>query len=97
MWGRGRQRAGCSCQLQEQLHTSHMQPHTSCTPATFQLYTSHMPVTHQPHIIYTPATHPPHASHLQLHTSFTSAQTGKEVTCSKPSLSAWPSRMEKVL
>ena len=79
MWGRGRQRAGCSCQLQEQLHTSHM------------------PVTHQPHIIYTPATHPPHASHLQLHTSFTSAQTGKEVTCSKPSLSAWPSRMEKVL
>ena len=55
MWGRGRQRAGCSCQLQEQLHTSHMQPHTSCTPATFQLYTSHMPVTHQPHIHLTPA------------------------------------------
>ena len=69
------------------------QPHA----ATHQLYTSHIPTVHQPHASHTPATHPPHASHLQLHTSVTSAQTGKEVTCSKPSLSAWPSRMEKVL
>ena len=66
---------------------------SNCMPATC----SHIPTAHQPHASHTPATQPPHARHLQLHTSFTSAQTGKEVTCSKPSLSAWPSRMERVL
>lgn len=66
------------------------QPHSNCTPATCQSHTSHTSSTHQPHTPLTPAT-------LQLHTSFTSAHTGKEVTCSKPSPSAWPSRVERVL
>lgn len=77
MSGRGGQRAECtgqrqgSCQLQEQLHTSHTptshQPLSKRTPATVQAHTSHMPGTHQPHINYTPATLQVHTS-LSLHT-----------------------------
>ena len=98
----GRDRAPVSCRSNyvpaTRSHTaSTRQPHTNCTPATLQLHTSHMSGTHQPHINYTPATHTPHTSHSPSAHQPHSAHTGREITCSKPSPSAWPLRVERVL
>lgn len=85
MWERGGQRAECtgqrqgSCQLQEQLRTSHTQPHCKHTPATHQLYTSHTPTAHQPHVRHTPATH-------QLYTSYTPTSHQPLSKCTPASL-----------